>query len=160
MVITDPNDFALVTALYRTSIDGRRWMYEAILSDDGKYNIPDNFTSRSVEILQVYLKSLGIRMETIMNEDEYIGEAEHEDQLIGYSVGHTVIFCSPNEMYYLRKLNKVYHRYLKDHPNTIDDIDDIWDYLIDNLPFKKKHLTDSIRELFDDNMKDFALEEV
>ena len=62
MIITNPEDFALVTALYRSSVDGRRFMYEAILSEDGEYNIPDDFTSRCSEILQVYLKSLGIRM--------------------------------------------------------------------------------------------------
>ncbi len=157
MIITDPNDFALITALYRTSIDGRRWMYEAILSDDGDYNIPDDFTSRSAEILQVYLKSLGIRMETILDEDNYIGEPEHLTTIKGYEVGNSMIFCTIDEMYYLKKLQRVYKKYMKKHPNTIDDVDEVWDYIMDHLPFKKKELTDNIISLFKDNIEAFSI---
>lgn len=156
MIVTDPNDFALITALYRASVDGRRWMYEAILSETGEYNIPDSFTSRTSEILEVYLKSLGIRMQTIMDEDEYIGEAEHSTEIIGYTVGDTVLFCTPDEMYYLKKMHKVYKYYLIDHPSAIDDIDEVWDFIIENLPFKKKHLTDNIIELFRNNIDAFS----
>ena len=159
MVISDPNDFALVSALYRTSVDGRHWMYEAILSEDYAYNIPDNFTARSAEILQAYLKSLGVRMETIIDEDEYIGEPEHLDDNVGYLVGDTTIFCTTEEMYYLKKLRRVYHRYLKEYPNNIDDIDEVWDYIIDNLPFKKKYLTDNIISLFKNNIEAFSVKD-
>lgn len=157
LVITNPEDFALITALYRTSVDGRRWMYEAILSDDGKYNIPDSFESRSVEILQVYLKSLGIKMETIIDNDEVIGEPEHESCMIDYHVGNGIIMCTVNEMYYLKKLHKVYRRYIKEHPNTIDDPDEVWEYILDNLPFKKKELTDNIINLFKENIPIFSV---
>ena len=156
LVITNPEDFALISALYRSSVDGRRWMYEAILSDDGNYNIPDKFTSRAVEILQVYLKSLGVKMETITDEDEYIGEPEHTDEIVGYNVGRSVIFCTMEEMYYLKKIAKVYKRYMKEHPNTIDDINEVWEYIMDNLPFKKKHLTDQIIKMFKDNLQAFS----
>ena len=104
MIVTDPNDFALLTALYRSSVDGRRYMYEAIISDDGKYNIPDTFTSRTAQILQVYLKSLGVRMRTIIDEDEWIGEKEHSEEITAYEVGGDVIFCTSDVMYYLKKL--------------------------------------------------------
>ena len=156
MIITNPEDFALVTALYRTSIDGRRFMYESILSDDGQYEIPAKFTSRSAEIMQVYLKSLGVRMETIIDEDEYIGEPEHQTETVGYVVGNTNIFCTPDEMYYLKKIHKVYKRYIKENPNQIDDIDEVWDYILENLPFKKKNLTENIIKLFKDNLEAFS----
>lgn len=156
MIITDPNDFALITALYRSSVDGRRYMYEAILSDDGKFNIPDNFTSRTSEVLQVYLKSLGVEMKTVIDEDDYIGEAEHLNEVIGYEVGNSTIFCTVDEMYYLKKLHKVYRRYIKENPNSIDDVDDVWNYIMENLPFKKKNLTDNIINLFKDNLEAFS----
>lgn len=156
MIVTDPNDFALVTALYRSSVDGRRYMYEAIVSEDGKYNIPDSFTSRTSEILQVYLKSLGVRMKTVIDEDNYIGEKEHSDEVVSYEIGGYTMFCTVDEIYYLKKLHKVYKRYLKEHPNSIDDIDDVWNYIIENLPFKKKFLTDNIVSLFKDNIEAFA----
>lgn len=156
MIITNPEDFALVTALYRSSIDGRRFMYEAILSQDGEYEIPDTFTSRSVEVLQTYLKSLGVRMETIYDESNFIGEPEHLTKMIGYEVGNATIFCTQDEMYYLNKLHKVYKRYLKDHPSTIDDVDEVWDYILEHLPFKKKFLTDNIVRLFKENIEAFS----
>lgn len=150
-------DYALITALYRSSIDGRHWMYEAILSKDYEYNIPDNFTSRTSEILQVYLKSLGVRMETIINEDEYIGEPEHLEDNIGFDVGDTTIFCTTDEMYYLKKLQKIYHRYIKENPGNIDDTDEVWDYIMENIKFNKKHLTKNIINLFQSNMQAFGI---
>ena len=157
MIIAQPDEFALVTALYRSSIDGRRWMYEAILSEDGEYNLPDNFTSRTAEIMQVYLKTLGVKMETIFDETEFIGEPEHENDLIEYVVGDTTILCSTNEMYYLNKLRKAYHRYIKAHPNTIDDVDEVWDWILDNIPkHTKKDLTEAIIDLFKENLEAFS----
>lgn len=156
MIVTNPEDFALVTALYRSSIDGRRYLYEAILDEDNEYNIPNNFTSRTAEILQVYLKSLGVRMETIIDDDEYIGEPEHVDETVGYELGNTTIFCTVEEMYYLKKLRKVYKRYLRDNPSSIDDTDEVWAYILEHLPFKKKFLTDNIISLFKDNMEAFS----
>jgi len=156
MIVTNPEDFALVTALYRSSIDGRRYLYEAILDEDNEYNIPNSFTSRTAEILQVYLKSLGVRMETIIDDDEYIGEPEHLNETVGYELGNTTIFCTVEEMYYLKKLRKVYKRYLRDNPSSIDDIDEVWAYILEHLPFKKKFLTDNIISLFKDNMEAFS----
>lgn len=131
-------------------------MYEAILSEDGNYEIPNTFTSRAVEVLQAYLKSLGVRMETSYDNDEFIGEPEHRTEIVAYEVGDTTIFCTVEEMYYLKKLRKVYHRYLKEHPNTIDDIDEVWDYIMEHLPFKKRFLTDKIVDLFRNNAAAFS----
>lgn len=159
MIITNPEDFALVTALYRSSIDGRRFMYEAILSEDGEYEIPDKFTSRSAQILQVYLKSLGIRIETIMDDSFYIGEKEHNDEIVGYTVRNSTIFCTPNEWYYLDKLGKLYRRYRKDNPTDIDDVHEVWNFIMENLKkydLKKKHLTDNIINLFNENLEAFS----
>jgi hypothetical protein len=153
MIITRPEDFALITALYRSSIDGRRFMYEAIISEDGEYNIPDKFTSRSAEILQVYLKSLGVKIESIHDEDEYIDDEIDDKEIIAYTVKNRVIFCTNNEMYHVKKLSKMYKRYIKDNPNMINDFDEVWDYVMENLPFKKKHLTDDIINIFKRNLE-------
>lgn len=156
LIVTSPEDFALVTALYRSSIDGRRFLYESIISEDGNYEIPEKFTSRTSEILQVYFKSLGIRMETILNDDEFIGEPEHSSEIISFDIKDATIFCTADEMYYLKKIQKTYRKYLKENPNTIDDIDDMWEYVLEHLPFKKKHLTDNIINLFKDNLESFS----
>ena len=157
MIVCDPNDFALITALYRSSVDGRRFMYEAILSEDGEYNIPDYFTSRTAEILQVYLKSLGVKMETVDNDDNFIGEPEHETEIVTFAVGTDNIQCTTEQMYYLRKINKVYQQWLKEHPNLLDEPEEVWDYIIDNLPFKRKYLTEEIMNIFKSHMQAFCL---
>jgi len=134
-------------------------MYEAIIDDeDNTYNIPNYFTSRTAQILQTRLKSLGVKMETIDNEDEFIGEPEHLSDSIEYPVGKGIIICTTMQMYYLKKLHKTLSKYLRQNPNMIDDVDDIWDYIIENLPFKKKHLTDDIVKIFKDNLQLFSSE--
>ena len=154
-IITSPTDFALITALYRSSIDGRKFMYESVVSDSGTYDIPDDFTSRTSEIFQVLFKSLGVKAETIINEDEYIGEPEHDTEIVAHRVKNRIIFCSITEMYYLKKLKKMYKRYRKDHPDDIVDFDEAWSYILDNLPFKRKQLTDNIINLFKNNLEVF-----
>ena len=154
-IITSPTDFALITALYRSSIDGRKFMYESVVSDSGTYDIPNDFTSRTAEIFQVLFKSLGVKAETIINEDEYIGEPEHDTEIVAHRVKNRIIFCSITEMYYLKKLKKMYKRYRKDHPDDIVDFEEAWSYILDNLPFKRKQLTDNIINLFKNNLEVF-----
>jgi len=95
-------------------------------------------------------------METIIDDSEYIGEPEHSEEEISIPVGSAIIFCTRDEEYYIRKMWKVYRRYLKDNPNQIDDLDEVWEYIMDNLPFKKKHLTDNIIKIFKDNLDVFS----
>lgn len=95
-------------------------------------------------------------METIIDESEYIGEAEHIDQEVQFDIGKVSIFCTRDEMYYLTKMHKVYQKYMKKYPGNIDDLDEVWEYILDNLPFKKKELTDRIINLFKDNLEAFS----
>lgn len=156
MIVCQPEDFALTTALYRSSTDGRQLLSEAVLSEDGDYNIPDDLTSRTAEVLQVYLKSIQVGMQTIIDDDEFIGEPEHDINIIGHTVRNHTIFCTMNEIYYLKKLAKTYKRYMKDNPDSIDDLEEAWDYIVENLPFKKKYLTDNIINLFNENLEAFS----
>lgn len=153
MLVTEPEDFALVTALYRSSMDGRRFMYEAILDEDGDYDIPMEFHSRTADIMQVYLKSLGVKMETIIGDTDTIGEPEDSETINCYTFRNNVIFCTAEEMYRVKKLAKLYKHYLKDHPMDITDFDEAWDYILENLPFKRKYLTDSVVKLFKNNLE-------
>lgn len=153
MLVTEPEDFALITALYRSSVDGRRFMYEAILDEDGDYDIPMDFHSRTADIMQVYLKSLGVKMETIIGDTDQIGEAEDNETVNCYTFRNNVIFCTSEEMYRIKKLAKLYKHYLKDHPMDIVDFDEVWDYILEHLPFKKKHLTENVVKLFKNNLE-------
>ena len=98
-------------------------------------------------------------METIDDEDEFIGEPEHMATTVEYRVGKGSIFCTEDEKYYLRKLHKTYSKYLHEYMNAIDDdVDEVWDWILEHLPFKKKYLTDNIIKLFKDNIEIFASE--
>lgn len=156
LVVANPEDFALFTALYRTSIDGRRYMYEAILSEDGQYQIPHKFTSRASQILEVYLKSLGVRMETIRDDKEYLLESEDDSEIVGYEINNEMIFCTPHDMYYLKKLIKIYKQYIKENPLVAIDVDDVWEYIQKNIKFDKSELTDNIVKLFKNNIDIFG----
>lgn len=35
----------------------------------------------------------------------------------------------------------------------ITDFDEVWDYILENLPFKRKHLTDNVVKLFKNNLE-------
>lgn len=96
-------------------------------------------------------------METIIDEDEYIGEPEHFSDSIGFQVGDKTIFCSTEEMYYLKKMQRVYKKYIAKYPGNIDDVDEVWDYIVENLPFSKKHLTEHIIDMFRSNLDAFAV---
>jgi hypothetical protein len=89
-------------------------------------------------------------------EDVLIAEPEDFEEIHEYEISDAVVFCTKNEMYYLRKLAKIYKRYIKDNPGWIDDWDDVLEYLMDNLPFKKKYLTDEIIQIFHDNLEAFG----
>jgi hypothetical protein len=46
---------------------------------------------------------------------------------------------------------------MKAHPHMIgESYDDMWEWLMDNLPFKKKHLTENIVNLFKSNITKFS----
>lgn len=153
-MIADSDDFALITAMYRSSIDGRRFMYEAILADDD-YEIPNSFTSRTAEIMEVYLKSLGVRMVTLDDDErEPIGE-EDDDELLIHKVKNRLIFATNKEIFYVKKLAKAYKRLLKDKQNIILDDEELWDELMANLPFKKKYLTEDVLNIFIRNREVF-----
>lgn len=91
-------------------------------------------------------------MSTIIDDDEYIAVPEDCTDVIGFEFGNQTIFCTRDEMYYLKKMAKVYKRYKKDNPEVIEDWEDAWDYILEHLPFKKKFLTDNIISLFKDHI--------
>lgn len=155
-VITDPWDFALVTALYRSSLDGRKYLCEAVMSGDGLYNLPDYFVSRTVQVLQVYFKSLGCGMECIDENAETIGFPEDATTMIAYELQDYTVMCTVEEMHQLKRIHRVYRRFLKENPSVVSDVDETWDYIIEHLPFKKKELLPNIPKIFKEAIEYFG----
>lgn len=156
LVITQPEDFAMFTALYRSSLDGRKYLCEAVLQGDGFYNLPDYFVSRTVQILQVYLKQLGVGMDCVNEDDELIIFPEDLETQVEYELQDCTILCSIAEREQLKQINRVYRRYLKENNWGIVDVDDAWEYVMKHLPFKKKELLPDVPDLFRKNIQYFA----
>lgn len=76
-----PEDIQLFHLLYRTSVKARRELAEHLLDPlkDDDFNISTSYTSRVAEIFDVILKSLGLRLEFI-NEDNEI--KEYDDEIV------------------------------------------------------------------------------
>lgn len=68
-----PEDIQLFHLMYRTSAKGRRDLAEQLLTSEDDFEISDTYTSRVAEIFSVILKSLGLRLEFV-DEDEEIKE--------------------------------------------------------------------------------------
>ena len=160
-IATNPDDMALITSLYRSSIDGRRWMFEAILDDDTKYNLPKSFTSRSAEVAEVYFKSLGVGMNTIIDDEQFIGYIEDKDTIINYKVANADLFITVEQANLLKKIHKVFKKYLKQSPYLIQDFNEIWEYVLKHInKHDKKRIKDNdeVKQIFKDHITDFTQE--
>lgn len=82
-------DIALFHALYRTSIKGRRDLIKLLFSDDNDpnaiYKIDKSYTNRVAEIFNVTLKTLGLSLEFVDDEDrvKVLSDDNIEDHVIG-----------------------------------------------------------------------------
>lgn len=74
-----PEDIQLFHLMYRTSAQGRRDLAEQLLLDKDEFKISPTYTSRVAEIFSVILKSLGLKLEFI-DEDEEV--KEYDDSML------------------------------------------------------------------------------
>ena len=65
-----PEDIQLFHLLYRTSARGRRDLAEKLLGPNDEFKIDSSYTSRVSEIFGVILKSLGLEVKFVDEDDE------------------------------------------------------------------------------------------
>ena len=65
-----PEDLQMFHLLYRTSVKGRRDLAAQLLSPTDEFTIDASYTSRVAEIFGVILKSLGLRLSFVDEEEE------------------------------------------------------------------------------------------
>jgi hypothetical protein len=125
VVASTPFDYALFTQLYRTSTEGRNYLLEKMFfgDKDETVKLPKSFKSNSVELLNVYLKTLGRKiiftdpireikqfdMETIRTY-HFIDLDEH-------------VICTELELRYLAQLSGCFHDIRKKLPILMTDKD-------------------------------------
>lgn len=78
--------------MYRTSAKGRRELAEQLLRSSDEFEISDSYTSRVAEIFAVILKSLGLKLEFI-DEDNVIQEF-NDDQIKMHVLDGQEYFCT------------------------------------------------------------------
>jgi hypothetical protein len=74
-----PEDIQLFHLMYRSSTKGRRELAEQLISPNDEFEISPTYTSRVAEIFAVVLKSLGLRLDFV-DEDEEL--REYDDSYI------------------------------------------------------------------------------
>ncbi|MDE7089322.1 MAG: hypothetical protein K2O54_04315, partial [Prevotella sp.] len=73
-----PEDLQMFHLLYRTSVKGRRDLASQLLSPSDEFTIDASYTSRVAEIFGVILKSLGLRL-SFVDEEETLREYDDKE---------------------------------------------------------------------------------
>lgn len=119
-----PEDIAIFHSLYRTSIKGRKDLLNAMFTSDGEgiIKMDRTYKSRVNEIFNVTLKSMGIQVEFVNEENEVpilskTNVSEHE-------LNGTTYICSDYQMFLIKRLAKIREEILLDNPViTKEDLD-------------------------------------
>lgn len=87
--------------MYRTSEKGRRELAEQLLDPSDDFEISSTYTSRVAEIFSVILKSLGLRLEFIDEEEEL---RELDDETIKeFEYDGIPYFCTEYQFFLLKR---------------------------------------------------------
>ena len=90
-----PEDIQLFHLMYRTSSKGRRELAERLLKSDDEFDISSSYTSRVAEIFSVILKSLGLKLEFV--DDEQRLEEYDNDVIRSHFLNGKEFLCTDYE---------------------------------------------------------------
>lgn len=126
-----PEDLAIFHALYRTSIKGRKDIVMSMFEEEGIKSIDSSYTSRVAEIFNVILKSIGIGVNFI-DEDEII-KPINDTNLSTHILNGKTILCSDYQFFLIERIKDI-----------IDEIYEV-DVIITDNQLKDK-VVDKLRE--------------
>ena len=116
-----PEDIALFHALYRTSIKGRKDIISVMFDDeDAVQKIDPSYTSRVAEIFNVTLKSLGIGLE-FLDDDEEV-RVLNDDDVKQHELDGKAIMCTDYQFYLLQRASEIRDEILEDNPVLTETI--------------------------------------
>ena len=111
-------DIALFHLLYRTSIKGRRDLIKILFSDDNDPNaihkIDKSYTNRVAEIFNVTLKTLGLSLEFINDEDRI--KVLTDDDVSDHVIGNTHFMVSNYQAYLIQTMYDIREGILEERP--------------------------------------------
>lgn len=112
-----PEDMALFHSMYRTAPKARREIASHLLSADDEFEISGSYTSRVAEIFAVVLKSLGLRLDFIDEEEKV---SEYDDTKIKEFVLDDKSYLCTEYMFMLVKRKQAIEKELLGKYGVID----------------------------------------
>lgn len=111
-------DIALFHLLYRTSIKGRRDLIKILFSDDNDPNaihkIDKSYTNRVAEIFNVTLKTLGLSLEFVNDEDRI--KVLSDDEVSDHIIGDTHFMVSDYQAFLIQTMYDIRETILEERP--------------------------------------------
>ena len=115
-----PDELAFFHALYPTSVQGRKDLGKSLLNpDDEEILIDKSYTSRVAEIFAVILKSLGIRIDFIDDENTL---QPFDDEVIGsFEIDGVSYFGTQYQKYLMNRIHNIKKIILSEHGVLTED---------------------------------------
>ena len=111
-------DIALFHLLYRTSLKGRRDLIKILFSDDNDPNaihkIDKSYTNRVAEIFNVTLKTLGLSLDFVNDEDRI--QILTDDDVSDHLIGNTHFMVSNYQAYLIQTMYDIREGILEERP--------------------------------------------
>lgn len=153
-----PEDIALFHGLYRTSIKGRKDLMKVMFSDgDGVQKIDDSYTSRVAEIFNVYMKTLGIRVE-FTDDDEEV-KVLNSRSIRHHAYKNKDYLMTDYDFYMMKYIDTVRDKILVDNPIiTVDKLQKLIDKAMEedkiiNGPLKENVSDEFLKAVDEENKK-------
>ena len=117
-------DVALFHAFYRTSIKGRKDIIKVMFSDEGDdaiQKIDSSYTSRVAEIFAVLLKSIGIEIEFVSDDDKVLSLDDTELSEHVTDDGKK-LFCTDYQFFLINRVLDIKEKILEKNPVITEEV--------------------------------------
>lgn len=150
-------DIALFHALYRTSIKGRRDIIRLLFTDDNDPNaihkIDKSYTNRVAEIFNVTLKTLGLSLDFVNDEDRI--KVLSEDNISDHVIGGEHFIVTDYQAYLIETLYDLRETILEERPIiTKNELDNIIKERIESDNLLSRHIKEDLLKLLLESNKD------
>lgn len=109
-----PEEVALIHALYRTSVKGRRDLGKALLSNEPVITVHKSYDSRVAEFFEIILKSLGFEIEFLDSDDDLVELNADELEWFALENGKS-IFCTEYDKYIIDRRREIGQEILEEY---------------------------------------------
>lgn len=113
-----PEELTLLHAIYRTSLEARKDLGKHILKPDVTFKMDKKYVSRVAEIFDVYLKSLGLEIDVVDEQNELV--PLNDEYLTDYTPDDKTYLCTEFQKFLYERLKSVEEEVQREHP--VEDI--------------------------------------